>query len=476
MDNVETLTSAASAALSARNATIQLLRDGLYRACEAYATGALNRVEYVGIVGQYQNVMLALLSIELLTDINRQEHAAASPNRAKGSVDDGTSGDSIVGEPIQPPNIGLTHGSIATIADTVQTLVLRVLGIERERAYQPRLTECFQQMLDGNVAVRDELAALCQIMMGQMFKGTVADSTPESLDTDISLEYLADKIRNPDGIILVDVPRVIDFAEGEELKVLAVEISADGVYDIELMDDIDLSGADPALIVVRAHDLEIIDHDDDSGSGLNAHVAVTLQSGRYLIHAMSLERAAARFRLSIKRSPDGEGDDQAGDDAISKERSDSGEETVSEALRDLLPEANAMESSIDVGVKRDIQFARDEEMRSFEFIVSVEGDYVVTALSESEGAGDPALLLMDGEGDIVGVADDSGSDLNARLEVRLSAGSYELVIFNMDGRAAMFEVLVQNMDGGEDASNDEGARHPYLRGKHESTHSELSSG
>ena len=49
--SLETLTTAASDALNARNATIQLLRDGLYRACEAYATGALSQNEYVGIVG-----------------------------------------------------------------------------------------------------------------------------------------------------------------------------------------------------------------------------------------------------------------------------------------------------------------------------------------------------------------------------------------------------------------------------------------
>lgn len=71
VDYGQNLNSTASDALSARNATIQLLRDGLYRACEAHASGALTRLEYAEITSRYQKMVLALLSFELVSNLNR---------------------------------------------------------------------------------------------------------------------------------------------------------------------------------------------------------------------------------------------------------------------------------------------------------------------------------------------------------------------------------------------------------------------
>src|SRR3954452_23210652 len=53
--------------IGARNATIQLLRDGLYRACEAYMNGALGDFGYGLVLSNYGRVMTALLSAEGLT-------------------------------------------------------------------------------------------------------------------------------------------------------------------------------------------------------------------------------------------------------------------------------------------------------------------------------------------------------------------------------------------------------------------------
>src|SRR4051794_39125087 len=56
-----------AAYIGARNATIQLLRDGLYRACEAYMNGALGDFGYGLVLSNYGRVMTALLSAEGLT-------------------------------------------------------------------------------------------------------------------------------------------------------------------------------------------------------------------------------------------------------------------------------------------------------------------------------------------------------------------------------------------------------------------------
>jgi hypothetical protein len=55
----------AVAQLTQRLATIQLLRDSLYRACEAYANGAINATTYSIFVSRYDDVMITMLLGEL---------------------------------------------------------------------------------------------------------------------------------------------------------------------------------------------------------------------------------------------------------------------------------------------------------------------------------------------------------------------------------------------------------------------------
>lgn len=55
----------AIAQMTERIATIQLLRDGMYRACEAYANGALSKTDYAVILSRYDDTMVTLLLAEL---------------------------------------------------------------------------------------------------------------------------------------------------------------------------------------------------------------------------------------------------------------------------------------------------------------------------------------------------------------------------------------------------------------------------
>jgi hypothetical protein len=53
-----------AALIGARNSTIQLLRDGLYRACEAYMNGALGDFGYGLVLVNYGRVMVSLLTAD----------------------------------------------------------------------------------------------------------------------------------------------------------------------------------------------------------------------------------------------------------------------------------------------------------------------------------------------------------------------------------------------------------------------------
>ena len=54
-----------AAQLGERLATIQLLRDGLYRACEAYANGAISDTTYAVLLSRYDDTMVTMLGSEL---------------------------------------------------------------------------------------------------------------------------------------------------------------------------------------------------------------------------------------------------------------------------------------------------------------------------------------------------------------------------------------------------------------------------
>ena len=56
---------ASLAALAERSLSIQLIRDGLYRACEAYANGAIGEVQYAVILSAIDETIITLLGAEL---------------------------------------------------------------------------------------------------------------------------------------------------------------------------------------------------------------------------------------------------------------------------------------------------------------------------------------------------------------------------------------------------------------------------
>jgi len=61
-----------------RTQTIQLLRDGMYRLCEAYLSGTLDRATFGWMTRRYQKYMVALLTIEQLTQVAQAPAMAQS--------------------------------------------------------------------------------------------------------------------------------------------------------------------------------------------------------------------------------------------------------------------------------------------------------------------------------------------------------------------------------------------------------------
>jgi len=60
-------TGESGASIGIRTQSIQLLRDAMYRICEAYLSGALEPTEYFRLLASYQKSMVTLIAIEQLT-------------------------------------------------------------------------------------------------------------------------------------------------------------------------------------------------------------------------------------------------------------------------------------------------------------------------------------------------------------------------------------------------------------------------
>lgn len=78
----------AVAQMTERLATIQLLRDGLFRACEAYQMGAVGPITYAMMLSRFGSIMVTLLGSELVAGAFGRELAAAGGGASSNATAD----------------------------------------------------------------------------------------------------------------------------------------------------------------------------------------------------------------------------------------------------------------------------------------------------------------------------------------------------------------------------------------------------
>jgi hypothetical protein len=76
--------SESAAAIGLRTQTIQLLRDGMYRICEGYLSGGIDKAGFFALQRRYQNLMMGLLAIEQLTGAVKAGQATIGGAAAAG--------------------------------------------------------------------------------------------------------------------------------------------------------------------------------------------------------------------------------------------------------------------------------------------------------------------------------------------------------------------------------------------------------
>jgi hypothetical protein len=117
--------------IGVRTPTVQVLRDAMYRLCEAFNAGGLSPTTYAILMQQYQGIMVGLLAIEDLTG-----NIAAHTSKDQGSVAKPIvrSGTEDAGGPEPPPPATPTDNPLsdrAQIGDAVVKIV--DLTVNRDR-------------------------------------------------------------------------------------------------------------------------------------------------------------------------------------------------------------------------------------------------------------------------------------------------------------------------------------------------------
>lgn len=292
------LATQASDALSARNATIQLLRDGLYRACEGYASGALTTLEYAEITKQYQHIMAALLSIELLSNINRprrQSHTT-SPRDDK-TVDEENGEDNIatVGESqVVSAYRALEHESIVEIAAVAHELVKEAMNIGASARSPREVEECFRSMRRGDLP--QEYINICNKVIAGEFSSV--------RETELDTQSLIDELglsATPAGSVTVGEELPLNFEAHEISKTYSFDISDPGEYEITVIAELPHRG-DPAIILTSTTDAGFLDASDDSGESYDSIMKSYLEVGHYELQVFNLGDGQGSFRLLIKKA------------------------------------------------------------------------------------------------------------------------------------------------------------------------------
>jgi hypothetical protein len=77
-----------SASIGLRTTSIQLMRDAMYRVCEAYLSGGLDKHEYADLQGNAQNLVIGLLAVEQLTGAVQAQQVSVSSHGSAGTGGD----------------------------------------------------------------------------------------------------------------------------------------------------------------------------------------------------------------------------------------------------------------------------------------------------------------------------------------------------------------------------------------------------
>ncbi|MCG8492032.1 MAG: hypothetical protein MI743_10490 [Sneathiellales bacterium] len=160
------------AALGERIATIQLLRDGLYRACEAYANGAISKTAYAVMLSRYDDTMVTLMAMDLASG-GFGRPLPVLTGKAKGEAKADEEGGEVTTESEADVNSG-TPAASSTAANPKTDAQIAWVIHQMQRKYIENInsdalsTACIVALSDGDE--NSPLAKKCPNLLAQIEK------------------------------------------------------------------------------------------------------------------------------------------------------------------------------------------------------------------------------------------------------------------------------------------------------------------
>ncbi len=112
-----------------RTHTVTLLREGLYRACEAYATGVIGQWEYKQILDGYGALVVTMMAIEQVSGLQQTPKIIIAPGKAEAEVETDTR-DGADGQ----PTVNTSSSAMAGADNVTYNVTYTVNPLSRENA------------------------------------------------------------------------------------------------------------------------------------------------------------------------------------------------------------------------------------------------------------------------------------------------------------------------------------------------------
>ncbi|MFW5695064.1 MAG: hypothetical protein ACOCYB_07840 [Alkalispirochaeta sp.] len=191
-----------------------------------------------------------------------------------------------------------------------------------------------------------------------------------------------------------------------EPQYFVLELDREQTLQIDMLRD-EAGSIDPYLVLADEYGAEI-EYDDDGGDGFNSRIRRTLEPGRYTLIARDLANSrSGPFQLSV----------------------------VEGTRADTIP--------ISVGQRYDGYLNPGQ---SYAYLLELEQDRTVTIEFRRTGSADfdPYMILSDARGNRITSDDDSGGELNSRIERSLEAGRYLIEVSDVfDSNGGSFRISVE---------------------------------
>lgn len=205
-----------------------------------------------------------------------------------------------------------------------------------------------------------------------------------------------------DGKPLVGTGDITDVLTGRRQE-YTLQVEKTGMYQIDLG-----STAFDTVLTINGNGVEV--EDDDGGDRTNSRVSMTLDPGSYTLGVRGIESSdSGLFRLNVRQTP--------------------------------LPEGLVMRdgTTLPPSGKVDVLLSREDGSRSFVLVVARAGKVRLDAISRQVDT----TLEVTGNG-VNFEDDDGGQGTNARLEMDLAAGRYEVRVAALEQREGIVELRVSN--------------------------------